>query len=561
MEDVKNFFRETQEAFTIYVVEQRFVVGRGYDYFKSFIGKENLIIDDSAMKKRIKKVIMWAQNHVPNVAELVKFCFTSNGLFSPTNIIDIITALSKLFSLEKHQAVGPDIIDPLIIQEGKISKKYLSQLVSLHQESILQPTIIILLIDNDFERAKELVSKCPNGINVKFIRNSGESVIYKIINNGAEDVNEFIDSFSKQCFSTCSSTKRDILFSNQCDNNIIQTYAPHILRFRSLLIEEDNSIDTLNDINSVCLAVEKIHATSEKEQKTKECLICMLKLFKVYCMDRCTSDMYDALNISKSLNNEILHAHVLRYSNFFTDISLTDKNTMLMDAAKIFEKNRIEDHAIYCTNNHLINQFYSEKIDIEAFRVMKDTAIYNVPGLVGMSYVFNNTGVAYLYTHNYDEAIDLFGKGIAYAKYRPVQKLGLMTNLLIAKKCNYCSIDNEEIEKLISTAFDLFGCEKSSFLTANFVINSLVIAASIDYSYAVELTRKFEIVKLFQNALSCGQFGTGSLSFQIALLQNLYPRLLPVTFLFPQNRTSISGYRMRFLQNHMLNPTIFNAWL
>ena len=50
--DVKSFFRESQEAFTIYVVEQRFVAERGYEYFNSFIGKENLIVDDSSLKKR-----------------------------------------------------------------------------------------------------------------------------------------------------------------------------------------------------------------------------------------------------------------------------------------------------------------------------------------------------------------------------------------------------------------------------------------------------------------------------------------------------------------------------
>jgi len=562
MEDVRNFFHETQEAFTIYVVEQRFVVGRGHEYFKSFIGKDNLIADDSALKRRINKILIWAQSHVPNVAELVKLCFTSSGLFSPTNIVDIITALSNLFSIEKHQAVGPEIIDPLIIQEGKISKKYLSQLVALHQESILQPAIIILLMDNDFERAKSLVSKCPNGINVKFIRNSGESIIYKIINNGAEDTAEFIDLFSKQCFSTCSSTKRDILLSEPQNNkSLVTTYAPHIFRFRSLLVEEDNSTKTLNEINFILRSVIEYNASTEKDEKIKDSLLCMLKLFKVYCLDRCTPDMQDAFKISQALGNDILHAHVLRYSNFLYNISFDEKNEMLKEASIIFERNNVEDHAIYCTNNYLINQFYTEHIDIKEFYSMQEKAVYNVPGLVGMSYIFNNTGVAFMYAHRFDEAMESFNKGLAYAKFRPMQKLGLMTNLMIAKKCCLINIANEEIYRLTTNIFDIYGCDNSPFLTANFIVNILSITADYDYSFATELIRRFPIITLIQNALSCGQFGTGSLSLQLALLQNKYERLLPITFKFPNIKTPISGIRMRFLQHHILHPTIFNAWL
>lgn len=562
MDDVKSFFHETQEAFTIYVVEQRFVVGRGHEYFKSFIGKENLITDDSALKRRINKILIWAQSHVPNVAELVKLCFTNSGTFSPSNIVDIITALSNLFSIEKHQAVGPEIVDPLIIQEGKVSKKYLSQLVALHQESILQPAIIIMLMDNNFERAMSLVSKCPNGINVKFIRNSGESTIYKIINNGAENTDEFIDLFSKQCFSTCSSTKREILFSEPASNeNLIQTFTPHILRFRSLLVEEDDSPKTLNEINSTLKAVIDYNAFTEKDEKIKDSLICMLKLFKVYCMNRCTPDMKDAFDISQSLGNDILHAHVLRYSNFLSNVTVYEKNEMLKEASQIFERNNIEDHAIYCTNNYLINQFYTDNIDTKAFYAMQEKAVYNVPGLVGMSYIFNNSGVAFLYSHRYDDALESFTKGIAYAKYRPMQKMGLMTNLLIAKKCNLNSITYEELYRLTTTIFDLYGCDNSPFLTANFIVNIISIAADLDYSFATEIIRKFPVIKLFQTALACGQFGTGSLSLQLALLQNKYDSLLPVTFNFPEVKTPISGIRMRFLQNHTLHPAIFNAWL
>ena len=560
-EDVCSFFHETQEAFTIYIVEQKFVVGRGYEYFKSFRGKENLIVSDSLIKRRIEKIIFWTQQHIPNIVELLSLCF-SNNKTSSISIVEVISALSKLFSVEKHQAAGPEVIDPIIIEEGKISKRYLTQLITLHQESILQPTIIILLKDNNFVRARTLVSECPNGINVKMIRNSGESEIYRVINCGASETNEFLDLFSKQCFSTCSATDRQILLSDEWEQrSIVHQNIPDILRFRSLLVEENKSSQTLEEINSAIATVLDFPCVSERDQTIKEAMLCMLKLFRVYCLDRCTSDMGDALTLSKSVGNEVLEAHVLRYANFFPKLSLSAKHEMLAKATAIFENNNVQDHAIYSENNLLINQFYTDYVDCKAFHRLQEKAVYNVPGMVGMSYIFNNTGVAYLYSARYDDAIECFEKGIPYAKYRPIQKLGLMTNLLIAKSCDYRTILPNDISRLFSYVFDQFGTQKMSFLCANFIANALIVATNYNITYAIDLIHTFPVAELLQNALSCGQFGTGSLSMQLSLLQNRYPHLFDTPFVFPQEHTVVSGLRLRFIQNHLYNPTVFNAWL
>ena len=66
-----------------------------------------------------------------------------------------------------------------------------------------------------FERAKMLLSKCPHNTNIKFIRNSGETEIHRVINCGADNPDEFLDAFSYQCFSTCSNTKRSILYNKR----------------------------------------------------------------------------------------------------------------------------------------------------------------------------------------------------------------------------------------------------------------------------------------------------------------------------------------------------------
>ena len=55
----------------------------------------------------------------------------------------------------EYQAAGPDVVDPVIIQKGKVSYRKIAHFISLHKESILRPSIIILLKDNDFGRAKK----------------------------------------------------------------------------------------------------------------------------------------------------------------------------------------------------------------------------------------------------------------------------------------------------------------------------------------------------------------------------------------------------------------------
>lgn len=174
MEDIRDFFKETEDTFTIYVVEQRFVVGRGADYFRSYKGKENYIDTNNLMKKRIIRILQGIHKRIPDSAELIKDCF---NIVSPVGLIDIINSLSKIFTIQEHQAAGSDVIDPIIIQEGDILPKYVNQIVALHRTSILRPTIIILLKDNDFDRAKNMLSGCPHNTNIKMIRNSGETNI------------------------------------------------------------------------------------------------------------------------------------------------------------------------------------------------------------------------------------------------------------------------------------------------------------------------------------------------------------------------------------------------
>lgn len=558
-EDVREFFNDHYECFTIYVVEKAFANGRGREYFKSFLGKENYINTDSDIKKAIEKILTWTQKHIPQIASIITNILLKN--FNYAGIKEIVTDFSQLFSVEIHQAAGPYVIDPIIIQEGKVSKKSLSKLVSMQKESFLMPAIIIILQDNDFDRAKELLSKCPHGTNAKFIRNSGKSTNYKIINIGADDVEDFFDAFSSQCFSTCAETRRDILYNNELsENNIIKKYTPLMFQIRSnLLFDRKNVVrkDIDDLINSLHL---EIHQNKENAQIILF-LTCILKIFRVYCNDYGGEDIADSMNISNGIGNELLNAYVWKYAGFINDIKTQDKIELLSKAERIFINNNIKDQAAYCHNNILVNQFYTDTVNAWEFKELQKSASYDVPGLVGMSYLYNNTGVSLLYTGEPEEAIDYFERGLPYARERAVQKFGLETNILIAKDYLSKQIDETEIRVLIKRLFDSLGTEEVPFLTANYVANIMSIAAKSSVSLANDLLRQYPIELLFSKSLNPSMFGCCSLYHQIFMLKEQYSNL--ELKLKQQNsiKSLSNNRRTKFLKNNMCNPTIYNTWL
>ena len=55
--EIESLFRPIDDVFTIYVVEQRFAVGRGHEYLHSFLNTENLITTDTQIKKMFSKIV------------------------------------------------------------------------------------------------------------------------------------------------------------------------------------------------------------------------------------------------------------------------------------------------------------------------------------------------------------------------------------------------------------------------------------------------------------------------------------------------------------------------
>ena len=560
MEDIRDFFKENDSSFTIYVVEQRFVTGRGADYFRSFKGTVNYIDSDEVIKKRLKGILGKITTHIPNITELIDKCF---GLSNSMPLLEVISALSKLFSVTEHQAAGPDVIDPIIIQEGKVLPKYINQLITLHKTSILRPVIIILLKDNDFDRAGKLLSGAPHNTQVKMIRNSGKTENFRVINCGAQNIDEFLEAFSYQCFSTCSNTKRSLLYNEEwAENSYVKLYAPSIMQIRSDLIFRDKTLvrpDLDKLINTVILNSKDY----EFDNRLLKAFECILRIFRVFCNDGGTQDINAAWQIAKELDNEILLAHVYRNAYFLEKPTFDEKIDMMKQASSIFSQNEMEDHSIYAKNNYLVRQFDTDSVSVYDFLDLQEQAIYNVPGLVGMSHILNNTGAALLTNGHPDEAIKYFDKGLDYA-FRPersIQKIAIMSNKAISKTYCYTHVDENELKMIMNLIFDNKEVLNLPFLSARYALNIVAIGYSESIELGKELLNLYPVDKLIQSSLSDNVLGSGQLLLQMNVLAKKYnqPQLLDICT-HPSQILEAKGIRKEFIIKTSFNPCSFSTW-
>ncbi len=560
MDNIEKLFCQDGNVFTIFVVEQRFVVSQGRDYFHSYLNTPNYLDTDKKIRKNILRVVETTEQSVAPVEKLISI-FRS-GL-SRLSIVDAITSLCKLYTVYEHQAVGPEVIDPIILQEGKISKQALTRIIHKNKDSILRPAIIVLLKDNDFDRAKKLLSECPHGINVKMIHNDGINETYQIVNCGASDINSFLDSFASQCYSTCSQTKRNILLNDDWKKDtIVEQYSPLLFKFRSSLLQDEKD-DIRQELSALIETISQAHGALDGEEKIIRSFECISKLFRVFCNDAGGQDILDALELAKTIQNETLLAHVYRYAEFFPNCTESEKNEFYKEGYQIFRKNKMDDHAIYCKNNMLIQQFYTGRVRVEEFREMLEEAVNNVPGMVGLSHIYNNVGVAHLYCGNAAEAVVCFEKGLDYARYRIVQNLALESNKMIAESYSCSNVSESRMRYLLRRIFDGMGVKKMPFLSADFALNVLSVAYHQSQKFGQELLNIMPIKGLVEASFSANIMGSGERLLLLQYLDAHYGSAFPLlqNCKIPSHLTTPSGKRMDFILRYGYNPFEFNTWL
>ena len=123
-----------------------------------------------------------------------------------------------------------------------------------------------------------------------------------------------------------------------------------------------------------------------------------------------------------------------------------------------------------------------------------------------------------IYNGKPEEAIEYFLKGQEYSKDRIVPWLALQNNILIAKDVAYLSIDEREILTLVDRVFSIMGLDRLPFISANIITNCLALAYRHSKTLFSHIYNEYPIMRLYNQALTPNQMGSGSLCRQLQSL-------------------------------------------
>lgn len=156
---------------------------------------------------------------------------------------------------------------------------------------------------------------------------------------------------------------------------MIKRYSPLLLKIRTNLLYDEKE-EVAGPLNNLITELEGITSAHSNENKLIRSFECIARLNQVFCQDLVGDDLKTAYELARYVDNKILLTHVFRYSRLMDSVSREEVNTLLNEAPRIFQSNHMEDHALYCWNNRIASQFYTDEVELREFQVMHEEAIY-----------------------------------------------------------------------------------------------------------------------------------------------------------------------------------------
>lgn len=530
----------------------------GKEYFQNFLSTPHYMSSSHKLNNYFHKILNLIRSKQSNIVELIGALDKSDNLKKSV----LFETISILLQIIPAIAVNIEILDPIIIEINKDTLKTANKIVNNFKSSPIRPIIILLLDKNTpSNEIKSILKQLPIELKVAIHNDNGETKVITVLNNyGANSVQEFIDLYTSQCFCTCCHTKQDILIKNMNEDNIVNVLTTLLIKCHSHLLQ-DNKISAQSDIKFINSLLEK----SNIDENLSKLFYCILNLYTVYATDKGGKSIHKAIQLSSELQNPLMKAFVGRFAHFIPNTSYSDKVNILLNASKIFSERNILDHKMYCINNMLTYSFYTDSLDISQFNDLLGDATSNVPGLSGMSILYNNTGTAELYNRNPETALVRYKEGLDYAiaDNRPAQRIGLMGNIAIAESLLGIKHDTLYYINGFYNIINMPNTRNLPFIQANGFMN-LVASAIFEKNFDAvnEITQLTEFTSILQKALSDNIMGTGSL---IEQLNVLYPKskghLKIDNLKCPPKHSILSGIRYNYIKENGFNPAISNAWL
>ena len=543
---------------TVNIVTYGFRMKFGKKYFDNFTSTPNYMTSPNKLKEFFHKTLTLIRKKQTNVGELIKTIGKSNNV--ERNIL--LEVLSLLSQIIPSIAVNIEIMDPIIIELNKETLKTVGKLVNNFYNSPVRPIIILLLdVNTNSTIISDTLKELPINLRVAIHKDSGETEVVTVIDNsGANNIADFMEAYSSQCFNTCCHTDQSILIKNMNDETTIDVVSALLIKCHSHLLI-DNKKAAINDILAIRDLLNKLKLPNYLAQLFN----CICSLYAVYATDTGGKNMQQAMELSENINNPLISAFVNRYAHFIPNTTYEEKAIILENASKTFEKKGIIDHKLYCRNNMLTYSFYRDSFDITQFNELIGEATNNAPGLSGMSILYTNVGTAELYNRNPVEALAKYKAGLDYAtsNNRPAQRIGLLGNIAITEAL--LDIDKND-NYYINTINDIINMPNTltmPFIQANGIMNVLASAFYRNRHYVAKaILLNTDAMKVINKALGDGLLGTGSLVEQIKVLTNLYGDIFDYASIrLPQKSSQLSGIRHNYIKEHGFNPAIGNAWL
>ena len=531
-------------------------------YCQEFINKyrytKNYVSSRKSFTEMYNRLVFKLKQSIPTLKNLTKELENCSNLKTSV-FLRLITCLTQIIPTV---AVGPEILDPIIIEANDVTFSLVHKIVETYTSSPIRPIIIILLDQRIQEKElMSLLEKFPINVKVAIQHNSGQTEVMTILKNvGADSISEFIDAYSEQCFCTCGYTDQKILLQNSGIDSELSKITSLLMKSHSALLI-DSKIIARDDINKVNYLL----SSSNLNQDVYNMFKCINSIKSVYANDVGGQDINTAIYCSKQLNNPLLTAFVNKYAYFFPNTSTSEKIELLNSAQAEFSKNNLIDHKLYCINNSLTYSFYSYNIEYEKFNDVLAEAISEIPGMAGLSILYTNTGTALLYNRNPREALDKYKTGLDYAQShnRPAQRIGLLGNIAIAEALTGIQHDTAYYVNTANDMINMPNTNNLSFIQINGLLNLVASAHYFQNKDAVKLIcSNKEFKRIINDAISPNRLGINSLLIQIKTLSEK-----GVDFsgsIEQKNKISTlgcSGVRYQYISEHGFNPAINNAWL
>lgn len=543
---------------TVNIVTYTFRMKYGKKYFEKFLTTPHYMSSSHKLRNYWNKTINLIRTKQTNIIELVQTLEKSDNIKKSV----VFETLSMLLQIIPAIAVNIEVLDPIIIEINKDTLKTASKIVNNFKSSPIRP-IIILLLDKNTSSAviEEILKKLPIDLKVAIHKDSGETEVITVLNNiGADSVEDFMDSYSSQCFCTCCHTKQSILIRDMKESNIVSILSTLLIKCHSYLLQ-DNKKSAQEDIKYI----HSLLTHSCIESDLLKMFTCILSLYNVYATDKGGTSILTAINLSRELNNPLMEAFVDRFAHFIPNTSYKEKSEILLKASEIFNKKNVFDHKIYCINNMLTYSFYSESLDTRKFNDLLGEATSNVPGLAGMSILYNNAGTAELYNRNPDIALIRYKEGLDYARAnnRPAQRIGLMGNIIITESLLGIKHDSQYFIRGFNDIINMPNTRNLPFIQANGMMNFLASAIfEKNFEAVKEITTSQNFKEVLIRSLRDNEMGTGSLIEQLNVLLKKSQGHLNFDYLkCPSHHSIISGIRHNYISENGFNPAIGNAWL